>query len=62
MNSLTLEAVRTISGHTLEDAASLCSVPVEQMKAYEEDPGKLPARATMKLRWLYGVPIDYIKI
>lgn len=62
MNRLALNIIRESLGHTIENVAKHCGVSVNQMKEYEKNAGDIPASIVIKLRNLYGIPIDYIKI
>lgn len=56
---ITLQAIRKSKGYTLHDAAEHCSTSETEMTEVEDDPGNMPASMAIKLRKLYGIPIDY---
>lgn len=55
-----LGAIRTYKGYTEDEAAIHCGVTTGKMKEFESDPGNMTASIAIKLRELYGIPIDYI--
>lgn len=55
-------AIRINKGYTEDEAAKHCGVSTKKMKEIEADPGKMKASMTIKLRNLYGIPLDYISI
>ncbi len=57
-----LSAIRIYKGYTEDEAARHCEVSIREMKKIEADPGKMRASMAIKLRNLYGIPIDYISI
>jgi len=59
---ITLETARDAVGLTINEAAKHCKEPVREMERLEADPGTMPASMVIKLRRIYGVPIDYISI
>lgn len=59
---ITLEKVRNAAGLTVDEAAEYCKVPAEEMRRLENDPGLMPASMVIKLRKVYGFPIDYVSI
>lgn len=60
--NLPLSVVRISKSYTENEAAEHCGVSTEEMKAIEADPIEMSAVMAMKLRRLYGIPIDYISI
>lgn len=57
-----LSSIRAYKGYTEDEAAKYCGVPTEKMKEFEKNPGKIPVSVAFKLRKLYGIPIDYIRL
>ncbi|WP_298202137.1 helix-turn-helix transcriptional regulator [Desulfosporosinus sp.] len=57
-----LSAIRNYKGYTEDEAAKHCGVTTGKMKEFESDPGKMTASIAIKLRELYGIPIDYISM
>ena len=55
-----LSSVRIAKGYTEEDAAKICGVTEEEMKKLEEEPESMLASMVLKLRKIYGIPIDYV--
>lgn len=62
IRKMSLRDIRTYKGYTEDEAAKHCGVSTEKMKQIEADPGKMKARMAIKLRKLYGIPLDYISI
>lgn len=58
----TLSDIRAYKGYTEDETAEYCGVSVRKMKGFESNPGSIPASIAIKLRKLYGIPLDYIKI
>jgi len=59
---LTLRTIRESKGYTLNEAASHCGISESKMEEAENKPGDIPASIAIKLRNLYGIPIDYIDL
>lgn len=57
---LSLSAIRIFNGYTEEEAGKLCEVSEEQMRELERDPINMAASMVLKLRGVYGIPIDYV--
>jgi len=62
MFRIALCAIRESCGYTLNEVAEYCGTTVEAVKEMEDSPGDIMASMAMKLRALYGIPIDYINI
>lgn len=62
MFKITLQAVRISLGYKIEEAANHCHVSTQEMERLENDLGDMPASMVIKLRKLYGFPIDYVSI
>lgn len=62
MSQVTLQSVRISKNYTVEEAAKHCQVSVEDMEKLESQPGEMPASMVMKLRKIYGFPIDYVSL
>ena len=57
---LSLSAIRIHSGYTEEEAGRLCGVSGDEMRKLERDPIEMPVSTVLKLREIYGIPIDYV--
>lgn len=59
---ISLQTIRISKGFTEEEAANRCEITLGKMREFENRPGKMPASVAIKLRGLYGIPIDYISV
>ena len=55
-----LSSVRIAKGYTTEEAAKICGVTKEEMGKLEDEPESMSASMVLKLREVYGIPIDYV--
>jgi DNA-binding XRE family transcriptional regulator len=62
MFQITLRVVRESCGYTVEEVAEYCGIALDKMKEVEDDPGAMKDSIAIKLRKLFGIPIDYIRI
>lgn len=59
---LSLCEIRTQKGYTQNEVAEHCGISTREMNELEAAPGKMSATIAIKLRRLYGIPIDYISV
>ena len=62
MTKITLKMAREMSGYSVEEVAERVGVSATKIIRLEEKPEKLRASIAIKLRLLYGIPLDYIKL
>ena len=57
--SLSLQTIRVCKGFTEGEVAERCGVTIGKIKEFENSPWRMTASIAIKLRKLYGIPIDY---
>ena len=62
MCKITLKMAREMCGYSVEEAAERCGVTVDDMMGYEKTHRILKVIMLIKLRKLYGIPLDYIEL
>ena len=57
-----LPEIRKFIGLTEESVSKLHDIPLEQIREFADDPGRMSVSWALKWRKSTGVPIDYIKV
>ena len=59
---ITFKEAREICGYSKRQVSDYCEIPIEEVNKGENDSEDIPVTTLIKLRRLYGIPLDIIKL